>query len=130
MKKERFYFFDLFRRIFVLSFFSVFLFSGFSVEKFWWNQPRPASVKNSVFPKSAGNGEKSFFFWQEVDGKNRNIWLSARAVDSSGTWSDFPRFAGPFEYAGSEIPDIYSAAMTKNGTVAVAVQASGSKLNV
>lgn len=128
--KKRLYFFDFFRIFLVLLFFSVFLFSGFSEEKFWWNQPRPASGKNSVFPKSAGNGEKSFFFWQEIESKSRNIWLSARAVDSDGNWNDFPRFAGPFEYAGSEIPDIYSAAMSKNGTVAVAVQASGSKISV
>ncbi len=121
---------DFFRLILIFSSLGVFSLPAFSAEKFWWNSVQSVSEKDSVFPKTAGNGEKSFSFWQEVDKSNKNIWLSARFMDSSGNWKTLSRFAGPFEYAGSEIPDIYSAAMSKDGTVAVAVQSSNSELGV
>lgn len=130
MKIKRNYFLDFFRLILIFSFFGIFSVPAFSAEKFWWNSVYPVSEKESVFPKTAGNGEKTFSFWQEVDKSEKNIWLSARFIDSFGNWKKLSRFAGPFEYAGSEIPDIYSAAMQKNGTVAVAVQSSDSELSV
>lgn len=123
-------FLDFFRLVLIFSFFGIFSVSSAFAEKFWWNSVRPVSENNSVFPKTAGNGQKSFSFWQEADESRKNIWLSARFLDSSGNWKTLSRFAGPFEYAGSEIPDIYSAAMSKNGTVAVAVQSSDSELSV
>ena len=123
-------FLDFFRLILIFSFFGIFVSSAFSAEKFWWNLAHSISEKDSVFPKTAGNGKKTFSFWQEVDKSDKNIWISARFLDSSGNWKILRRFAGPFEYAGPEIPDIYSAAMSKNGTLAVSVQNSDSELSV
>lgn len=123
-------FLDFFRLILIFSFFGIFSLPAFSAEKFWWNAVRPVSGKDSFFPKTAGNGKKTFSFWQEIDKADKNIWISARFLDSSGTWKTLSRFAGPFEYAGPEIPDIYSAAMSKNGTLAVAVQNSDSELSI
>lgn len=123
-------FLDFFRLILIFSFFGIFSLPAFSAEKFWWNAVRSVSGKDSFFPKTAGNGKKTFSFWQEIDKADKNIWISARFLDSSGSWKTLSRFAGPFEYAGPEIPDIYSAAMSKNGTLAVAVQNSDSELSI
>lgn len=123
-------FLDFFRLILIFSFFGIFSLPAFSAEKFWWNAVHPVSGKDSFFPKTAGNGKKTFSFWQEIDKADKNIWISARFLDSSGSWKTLSRFAGPFEYAGPEIPDIYSAAMSKNGTLAVAVQNSDSELSI
>lgn len=130
MKIKRFCFLDFLRLFLIFSFLEVFPFQGFAAQKFWWNPVQPATEKDSVFPKTAGNGVKTFAFWQEVEKSTKTIWISGRFMDSSGNWKTLERIAGPFEYAGSEIPDIYSAAMSKNGTVAVAVQASDSLLSV
>ena len=123
-------FLDFFRLILIFSFFGIFSLPAFSAEKFWWNAVRSVSGKDSFFPKTAGNGKKTFSFWQEIDKADKNIWISARFLDSSGSWKTLSRFAGPFEYAGPEIPDIYSAAMSKIGTLAVAVQNSDSELSI
>ena len=67
MKIKRNYFLDFFSLILIFSFFGIFSVPAFSAEKFWWNSVYPVSEKESVFPKTAGNGEKTFSFWQEVD---------------------------------------------------------------
>lgn len=99
-------------------------------EKFYWEKPYTISTGESFFPRSVRKGDVSYGFWQEVDKEREEIWISCWRNDGSGEWKTSERFAGPFDYSGSEIPDIYTATVTGNGVVAVAVQASEEKICV
>ena len=113
------------RRFFLFSFFM--LSSACSVvfaKDFWWNPQKQISTSDSAFPKTARNNEKTVSFWQEIDEKTNTIYLSAQFLDSAENEQSLTRFAGPFEYAGKEIPELYSAAMNNKGLVVIAVQAS------
>ena len=60
-----------------------------------------------ILRKTIHQNNKSFVFWQEIDSKNGQIWLSARVYENDVSFYENKRFAGPFEYHG-EVPDIYS----------------------
>ncbi len=87
---------------------------------FYWETPERLTRSDSRFPSAVSGGTTSVVFWQEIDTKTRNIWLSCQFYTGNSTWATKDRFAGPFSYSG-DIPDIYSAAVLDNGTVAVAV---------
>lgn len=112
----------------------VFLFGmlGFSAygQKFYWEKPVSISSNEAYFPKTVTNSKTSYAFWQEVDKNREEIWISAEFLGSDGKWNTNRRFAGPFDYSGSEIPDLYSAAVTSSGVVAVAVQSSEEEISV
>lgn len=97
---------------------------------FFWNPVVPVTSVETQFPKTVTNGNFACAFWQEIDKKREEIWLSCRYQNSQGEWKLQSRFAGPFDYFGSEIPDIYSATITSTGIVAVAVQASEKNFSV
>lgn len=108
----------------------VFTAETFSQEKIFWNPPEVITKNGNCFPKTAENSSDTYVIWQEVDKNKEEIWLSSRHIDKSGTWHLNERFAGPFEYYTSEIPDLFSTAITENGNLAVAVQESSSKISV
>ncbi len=81
--------------------------------------------------KSGGrNVSGTVLFWQEVETSARQIYLSCRVYSSLTDSFENRRFAGPFTYSGDEVPDIYTAAVLKKGTVAVAVMTGLSNLSV
>lgn len=92
----------------------------FAQHKFYWDSAKTISARDSRFPKSVDYNGKSFVFWEEVDSSTNQIWISARTYYNIAEYQDNIRFAGPFAYSG-EVPDIYSAAVSSNGTVIVAV---------
>ena len=93
--------------------------------QFYWEDTAVISAADSRFPRVVENGKVSYILWQEVDTKTSRIWLSCRTQNADGTWRDNRRFAGPLIYSG-EVPDMYSAALSDAGTLAV-VTLSGTK---
>lgn len=107
----------------LISLFSFFPASLFSIDNFFWEETRPVSSQDARFPRTVDSRDASYVFYEEVDSKNNQIWISARVYKTVTDYTDKKRFAGPFDYSG-EVPDIYSAACTSKGMVIVAV-ASG-----
>ena len=99
---------------------------------FYWENPKVITDTDSRFPVTipAADGKSTYLFWQEVDQAKRQIYISARRYTSLKDYSENRRFAGPFAYSGDEVPDIYTAAVLKKGTVGVAVMTGLSNLAV
>ncbi len=106
---------------------------GFSqTRQFYWENPRQISQVDSYFPVVVSRDQTHLLFFEEVEKskKNGKIWISLKKYDEeSSSWSSSRRIAGPFSYSG-EIPDIYSAAISPSGTVALAVLTSPSSIGV
>ncbi|MBQ9630060.1 MAG: hypothetical protein IJR49_00530, partial [Treponema sp.] len=112
--------------LFMFSFFfiSTLLYS----QDFYWENPVQISDALSCFPRAASNSKQSYIFWQEVDEKNNSIYLSCQYYSNS-EWKTNRRFAGPFYYSG-DIPDIYSASLSENGTIALAILVSDEEITI
>lgn len=98
-------------------------------DDFYWDTPVQITDTDSRFPSAVTNGTDSYVFWEEVDTDAERIWLSCQYQDESGTWQTKNRFAGPFPYSG-EVPDMYSAAVAPEGTIAVAVLSNPTTVSV
>ncbi len=121
---------SLFRK---LLFLLLLLLSDFSVAiavDFYWENPRVITDTDSRFPITLSNGNETYVFWQEVDSVSHTINLSCRKYNSLNEYSENRAFAGPFSYSGDEVPDIYSAAILKKGSIAVAVMTGLSNISV
>ena len=99
-----------------------------SAQNYFWEAPVRVSQSGACFPRAVDNGKNAAVFWQEVDSKNSSIYLSVQYCDG-GKWNEPRRFAGPFPYSG-EVPDLYSAAMSAGGTLAVGVLSDASAISV
>ncbi len=91
--------------------------------EYYWEDPRGISPGRGRFLSALPVPGGLAAIWQESEdpsGANSGrIWLAiARMVE--GRWSQSRRFAGPFDYRGSE-PILYSAAVAAGGRIAVAV---------
>ena len=120
------------KKLFVLVFYAVCLVSTLVAADFYWENPVVITDTDSRFPVTLSSADKkqTYMFWQEVDTKAREIYLSVRIYSSLKDYSENRRFAGPFSYSGDEVPDIYTAAVLKKGTVGVAVMTGLSNLSV
>lgn len=97
---------------------------------FYWENPKIITDTDSRFPVSLTNGNSTYVFWQEVDSSAHTISISCRKYDSLKNYTENRAFAGPFSYSGDEIPDIYTAAILKKGTVGIAVMTGLSNISV
>ena len=97
-------------------------------QELYWENPTKISVSNSVFPSVVQNQNDSCIFWQEVDSKKEELWISARYYDEN-RWQTNSRFAGPYKFSG-EVPDIYSATISNKGVIALAVLSSTDTISV
>lgn len=104
------------------------LFTIFS-ETYYWENPERISRGESRFPSAVSNNENAASFWQEIDEKQNQIYLSCQFKIGNNDWKINNRFAGPFPYSG-KIPDLYSASISKDGTIAVAVLSETNVLSV
>ena len=98
-------------------------------QSMYWEDTVRITEGDARFPRAVTNGQKTWVFWEEVDTKNEKIELSCRYTDAGGTVRTNSRFAGSFPYSG-RIPDIYSAAVSKKGTIALAVLSGKRALSV
>ncbi|MCQ2596411.1 MAG: SpoIIE family protein phosphatase [Treponema sp.] len=102
----------------VLILFSVLAFSY--AEDFYWENPEVITTADSRFPRSVTNGKESCVIWQETDKKGKQLWLSAVYYSDITKPLEISKFTEPVKFSG-EVPDIYSAAMKKDGSVYVAL---------
>ncbi|MCR5187447.1 MAG: hypothetical protein K6C97_00825, partial [Treponema sp.] len=96
----------------------------------YWENPQVITDTESRFPVTLTNGKDSYILWEEVDSKNKTIYLSIRKYNSLTSFVDNRRFAGPFMYSGDEVPDIYTAAILDDGRLAVALASDYGQISV
>ena len=122
---------SLFKKSFFLLLLAVSQLTRLAAADFYWENPVVITDTEARFPLTlkASDGQ-TYMFWQEVDAAKRQIYLSVRKYSVLNTYAETKRFAGPFSYSGDEVPDIYTAAVLKNGTVGVAVMTGLSNLSV
>lgn len=100
---------------------------------YYWEVPEKLTSTDSRFPKAISNNDSCAIFWQEIDEKNSSVYLSctAKVYYSSGksSWRTNRKFAGPFPYSG-EVPDLYSAAMNKDGKICVSILSDSNTISV
>ena len=120
------------KKLFVLILFVLGCLSVLPGEDFYWENPAVITDTDSRFPVTmdSADGNYTYMFWQEVDTKARQIYLSVRIYSSLKNYLENRRFAGPFSYSGEEVPDIYTTAVLKKGTVGVAIMTGLSNLSV
>ena len=88
---------------------------------FYWENPLVITKSDSRFPSVLQLNDGALVFWEEIDIKNKVLYLSARRYYSQNDYKDLPRFAGPLSFYGEAVPDIYSAAVMKDGNILVAM---------
>ena len=122
---------SLCKKLFLLILFAACALVRLTAADFYWENPAIITDTDSRFPLTlkAGEGE-TYLFWQEIDSSSRQIYLSVRKYSTLKQFSENRRFAGPFSYSGDEVPDIYTAAVLKKGSVGVAVMTGLSNLSV
>lgn len=115
----------------IISLFLLIMVSGFLfAQTLYWENPQVITDTDSRFPVSLTNGQDSYILWEEVDSKNKAIYLSIRKYNSFTDFFENRRFAGPFNYSGDEVPDIYTAAILDDGRFAVAVASDYGQISV
>ncbi|MCI1208376.1 MAG: SpoIIE family protein phosphatase [Treponema sp.] len=115
---------------FLILFMSVlFISTALYGQDFYWENPVLVSSGDARFPKVAANETDTYLFYQRVDEPNHSITLYAQRNYDTNKWKDIGAVAGPFPYSG-EVPDMYSAAVSPSGTVAVAVLSDTNAVSV
>lgn len=115
--------FSLYIKLFSIILLLAFSQKAFAAHSFYWDKVKTISARDSHFPRTLSYNNRSYVFWEEVDASTNQIWISERIYTSTTEYTDKVRFAGPFSYSG-EVPDIYSAAVSSNGTVVVSIASS------
>ena len=97
-----------------------FLVAGFCMceTSFYWESPKTLTSVDSRFPVAVSDGRLGAVLFEEV-GKSQ-VWIDIITQNPQKGWNSPRRIAGPFAYSG-EVPDLFSAAMTADGTIAVSV---------
>ncbi len=96
----------------------------------YWENPMVITEADSRFPQTVTNKKDSYVFWEEIDVKNNQIYISARKYNSLTDYVEKRRFAGPYFYSGEEVPDIYTVALNENGELVVAVMENLGQISV
>ena len=97
----------------------IFGLSKVHAQDFYWEKPKTFVNAESVFPLVAKNSNETYVFWEEVESKKKEISISLRKYENLNSFYDNRTFSGVIKYSGNEVPDIYSAAVLENGTIAV-----------
>ena len=97
----------------------IFGLSKVHAQDFYWENPKTFVNAESVFPLVAKNSHETYVFWEEVESKKKEISISLRKYENLNSFYDNRTFSGVIKYSGNEVPDIYSAAVLENGTIAV-----------
>ncbi|MCR4580404.1 MAG: SpoIIE family protein phosphatase [Treponema sp.] len=91
---------------------------------FYWENPAPITKTDSRFPSVLQLDNSALVFWEEIDITKRELYLSARNYYGPKNYRESLRFAGPIPFSGDAIPDIYSTAVSSDGTIVVLVGAN------
>ena len=90
-------------------------------KSFFWDEAKEISKGDSYFPQAVSSGKKSFVFFEQADKKGKNVRISYSECENSKNWSGIKSLGGKIAYSGEKVPDIFSAAISESGTVAVSV---------
>lgn len=97
-----------------------------SPENFYWDSVWETSQKNSYFPLSLYDEKNAYIFYELCDKARQEIKIAWRQKEGRLSWSDTFFLEDSFKYSGDDVPDMYSAAISKGGRVAVSVLDSSS----
>ena len=95
-------------------------------ENIFWDSVESVSAKNSYFPVALYDSHDSYIFYESVDKLRQEIKISWRQKRDKLLWSDTFSLPGTFKYSGDDVPDMYSAALSSKGVLAVSVLDSSS----
>ena len=95
-------------------------------ENFFWDSVESLSQKNSYFPLALNDAHNAYVFFESADKIKQEIKISWRHKKDSLDWSDTFSLDSAFKYSGENVPDMYSAALSNDGLVAVSVLDSSS----
>lgn len=96
----------------------------------YWESPVNITDSDSRFPQILTNNTDTYVLWEEVDTKNKQLYLTARKYNSLNSYEEKKRFAGPYTYSGDEVPDIYTAAINESGRIVIAVMSNMGQIEV
>lgn len=92
-----------------------------SKENFYWDSVRDISERSAYFPTALSDSDSAYIFFESVDKARQRIAVSWRKKQGNLDWSDTFSLADTFAYSGDDVPDMYSAAVSSSGTIAVSV---------
>lgn len=95
-------------------------------ENIFWDSVESVSAKNSYFPVALYDSHDSYIFYESVDKLRQEIKISWRQKRDKLLWSDTFSLPDTFKYSGDDVPDMYSAALSSKGVLAVSVLDSSS----
>ena len=101
-------------------------------ETFFWDSVESLSgrnynnSRNSYFPVALYDAHNAYIFYESVDKARQEIKISWRQKKDNLLWSDTFSLKDSFKYYGDSVPDMYSAALSPLGTIAVSVIDSSS----
>jgi len=102
-----------------------------TAQDYYWETPRALVEGSGRFPTALSSSGGVLVVWQESEpvpgGDAGRAWLSLARL-SGGSWETRRRFAGPYEFRGSE-PLLYSAS-SEDGQVAIAAAAGDGAIEV
>ncbi len=121
-------------RFAVIAAILVVLASGFAAAlDLYFEPPRNLTADNIRFPTAVSDDRTIGVVFQEVDRRNDEsgeIFLSVATSADGREWTENPRFVGPIEYSGENVPFIYSARLRNDGTFFVAYAATGEETRI
>lgn len=92
-----------------------------SRETFYWDAVERFSGQNAYFPVTLCDSRNAYIFYESVDKAKQKIRISWRHKQDSLAWSDTFSLPDSFTYSGDDVPDMYSAALSPRGVLAVSV---------
>lgn len=96
----------------------------------YWENPSVITSSDSRFPQTISNKTDSYVLWEEVDVKNKQVYISGRKYESLDKYTEKLKFAGPYSYSGDEVPDIYSAAINKEGKIVISIMENLGQISI
>lgn len=120
---------NLIKKLFSFFVLLILICQSAAASSFYWENPVSITNTNTQFPRTISTDKDSYIFWQEVDEKTKSIYLTSRHYYSLTNYTEDKRFAGPISYT-SEVPDLYSVTIQKNGAIAVAVLTNPYEISV
>nr|MCR5172584.1 hypothetical protein [Treponema sp.] len=95
----------------------------YAQNSFYWDSPKSLIQENAQFPQVLASEDTTYLFYEQVNSNSTISINLAKKQNDVPEWQNPVSIAGPFGYSG-EVPDLYSAAIAPNGTIAVAVLVS------
>ncbi len=102
-------------------------------EPLFFEAPRVISTDNARFPEVVNDNNRALVFYQEVVRSNAQegqIYISAMQSNDGRSWFPRRRVIGPIEFQRESAPLVFSAEITPNGDVFLAVAAEATAIHL